>query len=494
MALKTLAAWLVIGCIGTGFASERADSRLPEVFSQKDLIWEIALGTNQYTVPKLDGGMLFVGINDRHLDHPAVERTGGGIFMSLDPATGQKHWQLPIPRYMEGIRPPFHFNHWACGVISQPVIEGDRLYIVSPRGEVLCLDRMGQANGNTGPFVDEAAYMGAAPGYELTKTDGDIIWLVDMIEQFGVVPHDACGSNPLLLGDYLYVNTSNGVDNRHDAPANPDAPSLIVLDKHTGALAATDGGRISPNVLHGQWSSPVAAEFDGQKMVLFGGGDGVLYAFEPLAGSGTGQTPESLNLIWKYDCNPAEYRMRDGNEIPYSRHNRRSPDGPSEIIATPTVVGNRVYIAIGQSPNHGPGQGCLTCLDGKTGKKIWENRQVERSLATAAVQDGLLYIPDFTGRMHCLDANTGEILWQQDLESGVWSASPLIVEDKVYISTERRELWVFKAGREKEVLGRCRVDSPGITPLYENGVLYLPTQHRLFAIRVPEKLTAANTP
>lgn len=483
MDYRTIAAWVVLGFIGVGFASEDANSRLPDVFSQRELLWEIPLGSHQYTLPKLDGGKLFVGVNDRNIEHPSVKRTGGGIMMCLEPATGQRIWQLPIPRYMEGVRPPFHFGHWESGVISGPVFDGKHLYIVSPRGEVLCLDCVGQADGNDGPFVDEAAYIGAEPGYELTKTDGDIIWRVD-IKPFGVVPHDECGSSPVLVGNYLYACTSNGVDDKHNLPANPKAPSLVVLDKHTGALAATDGGCISPNILHGQWSSPAAAEFGGQKMVLFGGGDGVLYAFEPLVGSGTGQAPATLKQFWKYDCNPAEYRMRDGKQIAYSRFNRRTADGPSEIIATPTVVDGRVYIAIGQSPLHGTGQGCLTCLDGKTGKKIWESRAVERSLATAAVEDGLLYIADFSGRMHCLDADTGQVVWQHELESDVWTASPAIVADKVYISTEKKkELWVFKTGREKQVLGRCKLDSPGITPMFENGVLYLPTQQRLFAIK-----------
>jgi outer membrane protein assembly factor BamB len=305
-----------------------------------------------------------------------------------------------------------------------------------------------------------------------------------MLKELSVVPHDVCGSTSLLHGDYLYVCTSNGMDDTHKNVANPSAPSLIVLDKYTGRLVVTDGELIGKRMFHGHWSSPVVTEIGGRAMILFGGGDGVLYAFEPLDSStGNGKT-HTLKKIWQYDCNPSDYRRRDGQKIPYSSWNSKSPEGPSEIIATPVVYKDRVYVAIGQSPIHGPGKGMLSCIDAATGQKIWENRRVDRSLSNAAIHDGLLYISDFSGRLHCFDADTGEEYWQHELGAGVWCASPVVVDDKVYISTERNELWVLKADREKQMLSRCRIKSMAITPAVQNGVFYFPTQHRLFALKI----------
>jgi hypothetical protein len=65
--------------------------------------------------------------------------------------------------------------------------------------------------------------------------------------------------------------------------------------------------------------------------------------------------------------NPPDYRMRDGKPIPYSRHNKKSPDGPSEVIGDPKLYRGRVYVVIGQSPIHGRGQGILACIDVATG-------------------------------------------------------------------------------------------------------------------------------
>ena len=473
-------------CLLSGIASGRAaSSALPDVFNNNDLLWEISLGSHQYTVPIVDNGQLFIGIDDRSIEHPAVERTGGGLLMRLDPATGGMIWQLAVPRYMEGTKAPFHFNHWKCGICSQPAIDGKRLYIVGSRGEILCVDRNGQADGNDEPFVDEAAYMGITDAsYKLGPKDGDIIWKYDLIEELGVVPHDVCGSSPVLHGRYLYTSTSNGVDDKHAAPANPLAPTLIALDKMTGRLVAVDGELIGKRMFHGHWSSPVVTDAGGRDMIIFGAGDGILYAFEPVDPQAVSAEPITLKKIWQYDCNPADYRFRDGKPIDYGRWNRKSTDGPSEINATPVVYNGRIYVAIGQSPVHGPGIGCLSCVDAATGQKIWDSRQVGRSLSTVAIEDGLLYTADYNGYLYCFDADSGRLYWKHELDGGTWSASPVVIDDKFYISNEKNVLWVLKHGREKEVIARSRTRTPAITPVVHDGTLLFPTQRKLFAIRL----------
>ena len=121
---------------------------------------------------------------------------------------------------------------------------------------------------------------------------------------------------------------------------------------------------------------------------------------------------------------------------------------------------------------------------GATGRKVWESRRVGRTLGEAAIDAGLLYISDFTGLLHCFDVDTGEHYWQHELGAGVWCASPVVVGGKVYISTERNRFWVFKTGRQKQVLSESRVRSEAITPAIHNGVFYLPTQNRLFALKI----------
>ena len=476
---------LLIAAAGSAYGANSGESALPDAFRPEDLLWEVRLGTHQYTVPRIDRGRVFIGTDDMGLKHPSARRTGGGILMALDAASGRMIWQMPIPRYMRGTQAPLHFNHWKCGVCSRPAIDGDRLYIVSPRGEILCLDRNGQADGNNGPFLTETDYMVMRdPAYKLTAADGDIIWRYDMIEELKAYPHDVCGNSPIMHGDYVYASSSNGQDDKHRDIINPKAPSLIVLDKLTGRLAAVDGELIGERMFHGNWSSPVATQVGERAMILFGGGDGVLYAFEPVGASKAGDKPKTLKRIWKHDCNPSDYREQDGKKVPYARFRDKSPVEPSEVITTPVVHKGRIYITIGQSPVHGAGQGMLSCLDAATGKEVWASRRVGRSIVDVAIDDGLAYVTDFTGRLHCFDADTGEHCWQHELEGGVWCASPVVVNGKVYVSTEKSILWVLKTGREKEVLSRSRLRSVGITPVVSEGVFYLPTQKRLFALKI----------
>lgn len=473
---------LFLGAASLG--AETASSALPDAFSARDLLWERRLGTHQYTIPIIHAGRLYVGVNDRGIKHPAVKSTGGGILMCMEPSTGRIHWQMPIPRNMDGKTAPYHFNHWRCGVCSQPAFDGERLYIVGPRGDILCLDPHGQANGNDGPFVTERAYMGAQE-YTLGAADGDILWRFDLIREVDVVPHDVCGSSPLLLDDFLYACTGNGQEGRHKEIAHPHAPSLVVLDKRTGRLIATEGQLFGTRLLHGNWSSPRATAVNGRTMVLFSGGDGILYAFKPV--DKAMDKLQTLEILWQYDCNPKDYRWRDGKPVPYSRWNKNVPDGPSELIASPVVYNGRVYVAMGQSPIHGTGQGRLCCVDAVSGKLIWATRKVDRTLSDVVIHDGLLYIGDYSGNFFCMEADTGEVLWEHDMEHGVWCASALVADGKVFISTEKNVLWVLKAGREKQVLARSRLRSMAITPTVIDGVLYFPTQRNLFALRCPVK-------
>lgn len=168
-------------------------------------LWELKLGSHQYSIPTLDRGRIYLAANDAGVERPGFTPTAGGVVMCVDQATGALIWRLPIPRYFDGVKPPFHFDQWSCGVCSGPVVEGDRVFVIGNRGEILCLDREGQANGNDGPVLDELAYMGItnAPDAGLKPTDGDIIWRYNLIAELGVVLHDVCGSTLLVAGDLI---------------------------------------------------------------------------------------------------------------------------------------------------------------------------------------------------------------------------------------------------------------------------------------------------
>jgi len=237
---------------------------------------------------------------------------------------------------------------------------------------------------------------------------------------------------------------------------------------------------------------------DGKTLVFFGGGDGVCYAFEALAKMPSGVAP--LKKVWSFDCNPPSYRFKDGKLIPYRSgdvrlHRGNNNDGkyvgPSEIIATPVFYRNRVYVATGQDPSHGRGHGMLSCIDAaKTGDittsgKIWTYDQIGRSLSTVSIADGLLYVAETFGALHCLDAETGQLYWTHDTKAEIWG-STLVADGKVYLGTQK-SLWVFAAGREKKVLHEIHLGAPVYTtPIAANGVLYVASHRYLWAVQLPK--------
>lgn len=477
---------------------KRTDGSGIDMQTTKNVKWVARLGTENYSGPVVSGGKVFIGANDVNLRDPRYKPTGGGVLLCLDEATGKLLWRLVVPKLESGKRST-DFDSMTLGICSTPCVEGNRVYIVTNRSDVLCLDTEGMVNGNSGPFQDERRYTGALVDAAPDQVPGnaDIIWRYDMLSELQIFPHDAASCSVLVYGDLVYVGTGNGVDDKK-APF-PMSPSLIALDKHTGRLAAKDDEMIGSRVYHGQWSSPSLGQMGDKALVFFGAGDGVCYAFEAL--HAVPPAPAFLHKVWSFDCNPQEYRYKDGKPIDYwagaKLHNDEFIDdgsyvGPSEIIGTPVFHDNRVFVAIGQDPRHGRGKGMVNCIDAtKIGDvsqsaKIWSYDGIDRSMSTPAIAYGLVFIADTDGRIYCLDADTGKCCWVHDAKSDIWS-SPLAADGKVYIGT-RRSLLVFAASKEKKLLGNIRLGSQiRSTPAVSDGVLYVASQQYLWAAQKDAK-------
>ena len=463
--------------------------------------WTAKLGSQSYGNPVVSNGRVFVGTNNNAgwlKRYPASVDLG--CLLCFDEKTGEFLWQHSSPKLPTG-----RVHDWPLqGICCAPFAEGDRLWFVSSRGEVLCLDAAGFHDGeNDGPFKSEE---------NENKDEADVIWKYDMMGELGTSQHNMCSCSVTCAGDVLLVNTSNGVDESHINIPAPRAASFMAMDRNTGKVLWKDS---SPgvNILHGQWSSPTYAEINGRKQALFAGGDGWLYSFA-VEGDGQG----NAKLLWKFDCNPKTTKWILGGRG--TRNN---------LIATPVVYDNLVYCAVGQDPEHGEGVGHLWCIDptksgdvsptlavDKDGKpvphkrlqaveenlgeketpnpnsaEIWHYSQwgdgdfeqtMHRSCGTVAIKNDLLYISDFSGLFHCLNAKTGKAYWTYDMFAAAWG-SPLIVEDKVYIGDEDGDITIFKLSEKQEMIGEINMrNSVYSTPIVANNVLYLANKNTLFAI------------
>lgn len=496
------------------------------------VLWKAKLGTQSYGGVVVAGGKVYAGTNNdnprnpRDMQKNLLGPLDKGVLMCFDEKTGKFLWQAVHDKRPEG-----NAHDWPrIGITSAPAVVGDRVYYVSNRCTVVCLDANGFADGNQGIQTEQYA----------TPTDADVVWEYDMMEELGVRPHNVSNCSPLVVGDRIFVCTSNGVDESHIRIPAPDAPSLIALDRTTGKLLWKDASP-GKNILHGQWSSPTYAA-DPVPQVIHGQGDGWLRAFDPASGK----------LLWQFDGNRkgAEYEISGTSE-------------KSDFVATPVVANGRVFVGTGQDPEHSSGLGNLWCVDlskavelgakadnrdvspellvrvekladGTEGvvtkpnpasAALWHYGGVEvrpfgvgpahrfdRTLSTVAVVDDVLYAADLNGYFHCLNARTGERYWRYDTKASIW-ASPYYADGKVFLSTESGDLFIFNHdpkpnaidcvgigaanGNEAKQLQKAaqrmiearhltaRIEMPTslrTTPVLANGVLYVPTENALFAL------------
>lgn len=474
--------------------------------SAQNIRWVARLGSQSYGTPIIAGDRVFCATNNGAgwlARYPSEVDLGCLLAFTRD--AGEFLWQHSAEKLKAG-----RTLDWPQqGICSSPLVEGDRLWVVTNRGEVVCLDTEGFRDGqNDAPYDQEPV---------VAENESDVVWLFNMMKELGIVQHNMCSCSVTAAGDLLLVNTSNGVDETHENIPAPEAPSFIALDKHTGELVWADN---SPghNILHGQWSSPAFAVLGGTPQAIFAGGDGWLYSF--LAEPTDDRKPK---LLWRFDCNPKTARWEgDG----------RGDRG--NIIAAPVISAGYVYAVTGQDPEYGEGQGYLWCIDptrrgdvsaelvfdqdgnpvpprrvqncdpeagevtrpNPNSAAVWmyagENVEADeqrgfmetlhRSLATPAIADGLLVLPDYSGLIHCLDAKTGKRCWAYDALSTIWG-SPLIVEGKVYVADEDGDVAVLELGREENLLAEPNMGSSVYSsPVVHDNVLYIATRSHLIAI------------
>ena len=486
-----------------------------DLATTKSVKWAVKLGSQSYGNPVVADGKVYVGTNN---ESPRDKRHVGdrSVLYCFDEKTGAFLWQLVVPKLKSG-----KVNDWEnLGLLASPLIDGKRLYVVTSRCEVLCLDTEGMANGNDGPYKDEAKYFAldtGKPPVEPGKTDADILWRYDMMDELGVFPHNASNCSVLMVDGLLYICTSNGQDWTHVNIPSPTSPSFIALDPKTGKLVAEDNAGIGPRIFHGQWTSPSTGKVGDKNLVFFGGGDGVLYALDskPQKGDGSKIVPvlpgavlereeekdsSYLKKVFWADLNPPEYKT-DKNGKPFKYP---AAEGPSEINSTPVFYKNRVYVATGQDPEHGEGVGHLVCLDAtKTGDVtktgvIWEYKGIKRSISSVSIdpKTGLLFIGDFSGFVHCLDAETGKLNWVYDMKAHMWG-STMVADGKVYVGDEDGDFVVLaaKGGDKPQVLSETNLGAPVYsTAVFANGTMYIASQTHLFAIGANAKPVTADAP
>lgn len=424
---------------------------------RKNIKWVANLGTKAYGGPVVADGKIFVGTNNANPRDPKVT-SQRAVLMAFSEADGKFLWQI-LHDYPAD---PLYKEASAFGLFSTPVVDGQRLYYVTPGCEVIC-----------------------------AGTDGKVQWRLDMTQELKVVPFHTANCSPLVAGDMLVLITGNGVSEQTGKVVAPTAPSFLAVNKNTGKVvwqSALPGA----NIIEGQWSNPTLVKVGGKHQAIFAGGDNYLYGLEA----------ETGKLIWKFNCQPE----RPGND---------EREFVNYIIATPVAYDNKVYVGMGVYPEHasGPPYSHLLCVDvtrtGDVSAKslnhkdaknagsglVWsyggkidpvpkKGRRVYmgRTFSTCAIHDGLVYICEEIGYLHCLDAKTGQKYWEHDFKTGL-SSSAYYVDGKVYVGTDDGEVIIFKHGKTRDIVAKNDLgEAIQSTPVVARGVLYVMTKSKLYAI------------
>lgn len=277
--------------------------------------------------------------------------------------------------------------------------------------------------------------------------EGTEIWRRGIQEDYGKFGQMwGYANSPLLYKDLLIVPVLHGWET--------DEPSyLFAADKATGKTVwktprPTDAIKESPD----SYSTPQFAVYDGREEVIINGGDIV-----------TGNDPATGRELWRVGgLNPKNsewYRII------------------ASVVCTPEMIfvptRNQPLLAVRPGAK-GDATGTHVAWQTKFGPDV-----------PSPVSDGrYLYVVDDQGRFNCLDAKTGEAVYNERIARGTYSSSLVIAAGKIYALNESGVTTVVAAGPEFKVLAENRLDDEYTlsSPAIVDDEIYIRTSGGLYRI------------
>ena len=363
-------------------------------------------------------------------------------------------WKLPMPG-LSGSTPII----WG-DLIFLNVAEGDNLFfwcIDRKKGDVLWKKPMGSGNvkmrkhnmSSPSPVTDGKSVFvmtgtGILKGFDFK---GKELWSRDIQQEYGEFGLNwGYASSPLLLDDSLYVQVLHGM--------KTDAPSYVMrIEKKTGKTLwkvdrATNAIRESPD----SYTTPGLLRYGKNTEIVISGGDCV-----------TGHDPANGKELWRANgLNP--------ENNPFYR-----------IVASPVIFDDIIYAPTKVKPLlalKAGGRGDIT-----SSHVLWSTANGP-DVPTPVTDGKYFYVVNDRGIVWCLDAKTGqEIYGQQRLKPGTYSASPVLADGKIYITSEDGLTSVIKAGPKFEVVAENALNDYCLSsPAISGGQIFIRTSQHLFCI------------
>ncbi|HKW98424.1 MAG TPA: PQQ-binding-like beta-propeller repeat protein [Bryobacteraceae bacterium] len=276
---------------------------------------------------------------------------------------------------------------------------------------------------------------------------GNELWARDIQKDYGRFGLNwGYASSPLLFEDALYVQVLHGMKTR-------DPSYLLRIDKKTGKTVwrverPTEAVHESPDA----YTTPALLRYDGKVEIVVSGGDCV-----------TGHDPATGKELWR------------GNGF------NPQKDGAYRVIASPVVENGVVYAPTRVRPLQAfraGGRGDVTETH-----RLWAF-QNGPDVPTPVTDGTYFYVVNDRGIVWCLDAKTGKEIWgPQRIKHGIYSASPVLADGKIYITNEDGVTTVFRAGPKFELLAENNMDDYTLSSIaISDGQIFLRTAQFLYCI------------
>ena len=353
---------------------------------------------------------------------------------------------------------------------SSPIVYGDQVFVTSTtesgvQCRVIAIDRKtGQVQWNKHVFDQTPLKKEQRNSYATPTpaTDGERVYAVfgdgsivavatrggEKVWEYRDVKYysqHGLGSSPISYGDLLImpVDASSSGENKRIGWQIPwDKSYLLALDRKTGSVR-WKGMRGESRIGH---ATPNIIKMDRRETLVSGAGD-VIQGF----------SLEDGKRLWSF----------------YSQ---------GEGVVPSIVVGNGVVFSVSGFEKPHVRAVRPPKENGGESELVWEQKKSVPMIPSLLFAGKHLYGITEGGVAICLNAETGEVVWQERI-GGNHFASPVLVENRIYFLSDEGECTVIEAAPEFKILARNSLPGSVKASLaISNRQLFLRTAQHLYCI------------